>query len=77
MTAAAISGIRSLSKNRLRTLLAVDDKSVSETTFRRLCAQWKLHEVVGMDESEFKRKKNFWGDDAERLFKHLGIEDEA
>ena len=75
MTAAAISGIRSLSKNRLRLLLSVDEKGVSETTFRRLCAEWKLHEVVGMEESEFKRKKNFWGDEAERLFKHLGLED--
>jgi hypothetical protein len=74
---AAISGtsVRSLSKNRLRQLLSVDDKEVSETTFRRLCVQWKLAEALSMDAEEFKRRKNFWGKEAEALFKHLGIDE--
>jgi hypothetical protein len=73
----AISGIsvKSLSKNRLRQLLSVDDKEVSETTFRRLCIRWKLAEVIGMDADEFRRRKNFWGKEAEALYLHLGIDE--
>jgi hypothetical protein len=74
---AAISGttVKSLSKNRLRQLLSVDDKSVSETTFRRLCRQWRLAEVVGLEEAEFKSRKNFWGEEAQKLCAHLGIDE--
>ena len=72
-----ISGITtSLSKNKIRQLLSVDDKEVSETTFRRLCVKWKLAEVVGLQEEEFKKKKVFWGAEAENLIKYLGIDEE-
>ena len=66
--------VSSLSKYKLRQLLSVDDKSISETTFRRLCSQWQLADVAGLEEREFKRRKVFWGQEAERIIKHLGIE---
>ena len=65
---------KSLSKNTLRRILSVDDKSMSETAFRRICVDWKLAEVAGLEEAEFKRRKVFWYSEAERLIKHLGIE---
>ena len=74
--AAQISGITSLSKSRMRQLLSVDNKGVSETTFRRLCVEWKLAEVVGLQEEAFKKKKVFWGAEAEKLIKHLGFDEE-
>jgi hypothetical protein len=66
--------ISSLSKAQIRQILSVDGKGVSPTTFRRLCAQWQLAKAIGMDEDEFARRKNFWGEEARLLLKALGVD---
>jgi hypothetical protein len=40
-----------------------------------LCLKWKLAEAIAMDADEFNRRKNFWGEEARKLYEHLGIDE--
>jgi homospermidine synthase len=75
-TFAAISGtgVKCLSKAQMREHIRINNHEVSETTFRKLTRLWKLWSIAGISQEEFKKRKLFWGEEAERLSKHLEME---
>ena len=65
-----------VSKTFLRKLLSVDgvDQPISRPKFCRICKQHQLHDVVGMDEMQFKATKVFCRIEAQALFAYFKFE---